>query len=261
MLVWFLLVALHISQTQAGTYNEYQYDNTVQQFTPDGRLLQIEYASQAVDHSSPLVIAKLSKNLTCLVAIRQGKFMERLIVMEDSNTVVALSGVLADSLALFSKLTDENLQFRRSYGQPMKTPQIVESVCRTCQSSAFGGGIRPFGSTLVVAGHVSRYPHVTMVQTDPSGAYQTIDASPVTLVGAKDLRAALIRRLGALSLGNQAQVVAPATQLSAIRRVLCEEYERVNPKQTNYDVEIVVISVERGIYKLSDMEIQELAAM
>eukprot|EP00529_Nitzschia_sp_RCC80_P022358 CAMPEP_0113463260 /NCGR_PEP_ID=MMETSP0014_2-20120614/12547_1 /TAXON_ID=2857 /ORGANISM="Nitzschia sp." /LENGTH=478 /DNA_ID=CAMNT_0000355211 /DNA_START=212 /DNA_END=1648 /DNA_ORIENTATION=- /assembly_acc=CAM_ASM_000159 len=47
------------SSSNSNQYNVYNYDRTVMQFTPDGQLLQLGYASSAVDHSPPLIVVEL----------------------------------------------------------------------------------------------------------------------------------------------------------------------------------------------------------
>jgi len=47
------------SSSNSNQYNAYNYDRTVMQFTPDGQLLQLGYASSTVDHSPPLVVVEL----------------------------------------------------------------------------------------------------------------------------------------------------------------------------------------------------------
>lgn len=115
-----LLLAALITTTQhrriivtasSTSYNPYQYDTTVPQFTPDGRLLQVEYAANAIDQSLPLIVIpslrldaddRDNDNAMCclLIALRtRGKVQERLVMLPSSSdtekaptAVLALSG-------------------------------------------------------------------------------------------------------------------------------------------------------------------------
>jgi hypothetical protein len=56
-----IVININVEASPVGysnNYNVYNYDRTVMQFTPDGRLLQIGYASSAVDNSPPLVVVE-----------------------------------------------------------------------------------------------------------------------------------------------------------------------------------------------------------
>jgi Proteasome subunit A N-terminal signature len=66
-----LLLLLLLSGTTrnascSNSYNPYLYDLTAPLFTPDGRLLQTEYATRAADHSSPLISARINDNLAVM---------------------------------------------------------------------------------------------------------------------------------------------------------------------------------------------------
>jgi len=120
---------------------------------------------------------------------------DRIVIVEEDNVVVAMSGVLADSLALFKRALADWQDYKALYYGT--TPYDAEShtigqvlatsMGRACHDHCFQGGIRPYGATMLVlapavptiksqdSDHQGDHPASSLLscdifQTDPSGA-------------------------------------------------------------------------------------------
>ena len=195
-------VPLVSSSSNRNNYNVYNYDQTTPQFTPDGRLLQVEYASSAADSSPPIVVVEFSSprstssskstnNMndkdhhrkeneevsssypcTVLLTIRKqpSSLQNRMIIIENNESIdpsnaslqrrsrhpsfcLAMSGILADSLALLQAgmkvAAEHSLQYQDSFG----LDSLARALADECQSRVFAGGLRPYGSTLLLCGY------------------------------------------------------------------------------------------------------------
>jgi 20S proteasome alpha/beta subunit len=163
-------------------YNAYNYDRTQSQFTPDGRLLQIEYASQAAASSNPIIV--LEDQLTgCLILMTIPKILEkkqkspqqRIVILEDNNDntlsnpiCIAMSGILSDSLALLQSGLQEQNNYILKYNTNPNLSKLAQIFADECHKRAFQGGIRPYGSTLLLCGFDDEEQSL-IYQTDPSG--------------------------------------------------------------------------------------------
>eukprot|EP00592_Proboscia_alata_P015236 CAMPEP_0194397562 /NCGR_PEP_ID=MMETSP0174-20130528/125613_1 /TAXON_ID=216777 /ORGANISM="Proboscia alata, Strain PI-D3" /LENGTH=143 /DNA_ID=CAMNT_0039193753 /DNA_START=349 /DNA_END=777 /DNA_ORIENTATION=- len=125
--------------TTTGKYHAYDYDKTETQFTPDGRLLQLEYATLAsLCYSNPIIALPVRSTLrnsnahnshndgmviaTVRADSQQTRFIEIPVSKRpgisggDQSIVLCLNGVLADNLALVSKARKEIASKRRRFG-------------------------------------------------------------------------------------------------------------------------------------------------
>ena len=205
------------SSVSRNNYNVYNYDQTTPQFTPDGRLLQVEYASSAADVSAPMVVlefisskssttsgdddeSSLAYPCTVLITLPKQPFspQNRIVIIEKSNLskkpssflqrstyCVAMSGILADSLALLQAGIKKAAEHSLQYQEVLDMESFVQVLADECQSRVFAGGLRPYGSTLLLCGYEDDKPmaegdKVTassnrdsfqslIYQTDPSG--------------------------------------------------------------------------------------------
>lgn len=181
MLAFFCLIGSVFSNSNYN-YNAYNYD-MAPTFTPDGRLLQVEYASAASERSNPLIALQLDKETVVVMALKnKASPQNRIVVLPTQDGAgigrprpaqqticIGMSGVLGDSLALVQVGLQEGIKHYQSYSKSMTVFQLTRAIADACQKRSFGGGIRPYGATLLICG-ISPSGEPCLYQTDPSGA-------------------------------------------------------------------------------------------
>lgn len=229
------------------------------QFTPDGRLLQCEYASRAATWSSPLIVVKGTDFTILLTAKSSTRAQDRFILLQDSH-VVAMSGILSDSLSLLSKLQEEMEIEQRLYGRAasLSALKIATILGNECQLHAFGGGLRPYGSNMVVCG-----VNEGVYQTDSSGAVLQMK-NELTVVGGSEIRQAKIKSDIQKQVPlNRIEELGLHETLRRLAKILLQENEtsksNAGPKQPNQEwLEVAVLSPIHGVHRLTEVQIQTL---
>ena len=261
----FLLPSL--SAASSNNYNVYSYDMTTPQFTPDGRLLQVEYASSAAELSSPLVALQLSNQTLALVAMRNSNTQNRMVILDDY--CVAMSGVLSDSLALMQVVLKKASEHLRQFQKRLTILQVTKAIANACQQHAFGGGIRPYGSTMLVCGYRSQQDdEATIYQTDPSGGIlpaprsSSSSSSPSMVrwvVGGNPTLQRQLRKRIESNLSRQGKKKTSLVDTLAIAaKTLIKETQK-NSKTTNNSnikkqstsLEVVILSSTLGCHRLT----------
>lgn len=157
-----------------------EYDRNVNTFSPEGRLLQVEYAIEAVKLGSSAVailcpegvVFAVEKRLSSPLLIPSS--VEKVFAIDDHIGVV-MAGLAADGRTMVDHMRVEAQNHRFSYNEPIGVNAVTQSVCDL--ALAFGEGnrkkdgqmSRPFGTALLVAGIEAGKPY--LFHTDPSGTY------------------------------------------------------------------------------------------
>ena len=173
-----------MQQTQAQMQQAQQamgYDRTSAMFSPDGRLLQVEYAKKTVKQGTS-AIGMVCKDGVVLIADR--RIVEKLIVPEsidkvsqiDDHIAATASGILSDGRILVEKAQVLAQQHRVTYDSPVDTHSLVKEICNIKQMYTQVGGARPFGVSLLFAG-VNRGPQLFV--TDPTGIFFEYKATAI----------------------------------------------------------------------------------
>ena len=149
------------------------YDRTSTMFSPDGRLLQVEYAKKTVKQGSS-AIGIVCRDGVLLVADK--RINEPLVVpasvekvfQVDEHIGATASGILSDGRILIDRARLFAQQHRVTYDEPIDTASLVKDICDIKQQFTQFGGARPFGVSILFAG-VNSEPELFL--TDPTGIY------------------------------------------------------------------------------------------
>ncbi|KAJ1344095.1 proteasome subunit alpha type-4-1 [Batrachochytrium salamandrivorans] len=159
ILVSLISVCEKLGPTQ--TLNKWRDDTIHAQ--PSSRL-KVEYAMEAISHAGTAL---------------------GVLSAEGSSTCCAVAGLTADANTLISYCRTEAQKYLFRFNEPMPVEQLVQSLCNMKQGYTQYGGLRPFGVSLLYAGHDDHYGF-QLYHSDPSGNYSGWKA---TCIGANSTNA------------------------------------------------------------------------
>lgn len=158
------------------------YDRAITMFSPDGRLLQVEYAKKTVKQG-PTAIGMVCKDGVLLVTDK--RIVDPLIVTDaiekifqiDDHIGAAAAGIISDARVLVERAQIKAQQHRVTYDSAIDTLSIVKNMSDLCQICTQSGGLRPFGVSILVVGIDNDGPK--LFETDPTGIFFRYHATVV----------------------------------------------------------------------------------
>eukprot|EP00994_Dinema_validum_P002334 NODE_1508_length_926_cov_129.026226_g1170_i0.p1 GENE.NODE_1508_length_926_cov_129.026226_g1170_i0~~NODE_1508_length_926_cov_129.026226_g1170_i0.p1 ORF type:complete len:266 (+),score=79.94 NODE_1508_length_926_cov_129.026226_g1170_i0:60-800(+) len=155
-----------------------QYDNDITTWSPQGRLLQVEYAMEAVKQGSAAVGAK-SKDYAVVVALKRAPHADLSSYVPktfklDAHMGMAIAGLTSDARVLARYIRTECMNHRYVYGSPLPVQRLVTRVADKSQKCTQESSKRPFGVGLLVIGMDASGP--VLFQTCPSGQFYNYKA-------------------------------------------------------------------------------------
>ena len=148
------------------------YDRAITVFSPDGRLYQVEYAREAVKRGTTAVGIKAKDGIVLIVDKRvsskllEASSIEKIFKIDD-HIGVASSGLVGDARALVDRARVECQINRVSYDEKIEVEALAKKLCDHMQTLTQYGGIRPYGTALLIAGVSDGESR--LFETDPSG--------------------------------------------------------------------------------------------
>jgi len=159
------------------------YDRAITMFSPDGRLLQVEYAKKTVRQGSTSI------GLVCkdgVLFVTDKRIVDKLIVAEtvekifqiDDTIAATASGIISDARVLIERAQSSAQQHRITFDTTMDVSSVVKDICSLKQICTQSGGLRPFGVSLIVGG-IDPDGNAKLFETDPTGIFFQYYASAI----------------------------------------------------------------------------------
>ena len=158
------------------------YDRTATMFSPEGHLLQVEYAEKTVRLGSSSIGMVCSDGVFILADKR---IEDKLIVKEsaskiteiDSHVIASSAGILSDARILIERAQLLAQQHRVTYNSPIEPELVIKEIANMKQQFTQYGGARPFGVSMMIAGINGKKAEVFV--SDVTGNYFSYHANVI----------------------------------------------------------------------------------
>nr|XP_013180847.1 unnamed protein product [Papilio xuthus] len=147
-----------------------EYEQTLGIFSPDGRLIQVEYAQQASEQGSLVVFSSVSGKICVSIEVKsQNKMlvdsMKLFKVDTDQNIWLSYSGLKPDSDKVLecARLICRNNKLRT--GEDISIDKLAYELSKFKQKYTLGGDMRPLGIRTVLF-YVGSSTKIIIVEPD-----------------------------------------------------------------------------------------------
>lgn len=158
------------------------YDRTATMFSPEGTILQVEYAQKTVRLGSSSI------GMTCsdgIFILADKRIKDELVISKsankiyeiDSHIIVSAAGIVSDARVLIDKAQILAQQDRITYDSPIEPELIIKEISNIKQQFTQYGGARPFGVALMIAGIKDKKPE--LYTSDITGNYLSYKANAI----------------------------------------------------------------------------------
>lgn len=150
------------------------YDRAITIFSPDGRLYQVEYATEAVKRGYT-TIGLVCKDGAIIIAERRktspliDEYTLEKIVKIDEHIGLAFAGLGPDARVLMDIARNDAQVHRLLYDEAIPTETLVKNICNIKHTYTMYAGARPFGVSFLVIGVDD--DKALLLRTEPGGAY------------------------------------------------------------------------------------------
>lgn len=133
------------------------YDRAATMFSPDGHLLQVEYAEKTVRLGASSIAMATADGVFILSDKRNE---DSLVVPEsaqkvyeiDSHIISSVAGIISDARVLIEKAQILAQQNRLTYDSPIELELVIKEISSLKQQFTQYGGARPYGAAIMIAG-------------------------------------------------------------------------------------------------------------
>lgn len=216
------------------------YDRATTVFSPDGRLIQVEYAREAIKRGTTVVGIKTTEGVVLFgekyisSPLVEDKSIKKIYQIDD-HIAIATAGLVADAKVLVDRARIEARINHSVYDEPINVETLANKICDIIQLTTQYGGTRPFGTALLIAGVDDSGMH--LFETDPSGALIEYKATAV---------------------GRGRDVALDVLQKEYCETLTIEDAIKLGSKVLDNNIDIAVIGLDKIYRKITPEKIAEI---
>ncbi len=158
------------------------YDRTATMFSPEGHLLQVEYAEKTVRLGTSSVGVVCADGVFILADKRVNDILITIestskIYEIDEHIIASVAGIVSDARVLIEKAQVLGQQHKITYDSQIEPEVIIKEISNIKQQFSQYGGARPFGVSIMVAGINTNKPE--LYTSDVTGNYLSYKANAI----------------------------------------------------------------------------------
>ncbi len=227
------------------------YDRAITMFSPDGRLLQVEYAKKTVKQGSTAIGVVTTQGV---VLVTDKRVLDELIISDsvdkifdvDDHIIATASGIIPDARVLVERAQVRAQQHHVTFDSSIDVISIVKDLAGLMQLTTQSGGYRPFGVTLLIAG-VDK-DGIKLYSVDPVGVYNQYRALAIGEKG--DEVSELLRKSWKDSLSIQEGIELAISSLK----------QSLDSPLTTDRIDCAYVRTDMSVVRLSSEEIKRYIA-
>jgi len=148
------------------------YDLSASQFSPDGRVFQVEYAHKAVENGGTVIGLRGKDGVVFAIEkIITSKLYEtganKRIFNIDQHVGMAVSGIISDARQIAETARSEAASYKTQYGVGIPLKYLNERVSMYMHAYTLYSAVRPYGCSVLLSAYETDGPALYMI--DPSG--------------------------------------------------------------------------------------------
>ena len=214
------------------------YDRAITIWSPDGRLLQVEYAMEAVRRGWTAVGVRSPEGVVLAVEKRKvSRLVESIEKIQkiDDHIGLAFAGLSSDARILIDKARVYAQVNRLVYDEPIPVEVLAKKICDIKQMYTQHGGLRPFGVAFLIAGVDVNGPK--LVGTEPGGIYISYYAHAIG--GGAQQAISLLEKEYRNDIGLEDAIILSLKALSKSMK------EKISPE----NVEVALVDVKKRLFR------------
>eukprot|EP00830_Metopus_es_P018502 TRINITY_DN646_c0_g1_i2.p1 TRINITY_DN646_c0_g1~~TRINITY_DN646_c0_g1_i2.p1 ORF type:complete len:275 (+),score=56.17 TRINITY_DN646_c0_g1_i2:96-827(+) len=220
-----------------------RYDAKTTSFSTEGRLMQVEYAIESVNRSTPTLgiltkegVILAAKKLVLSKLLAQEKMSEKMYLIDD-HIICSVCGMSSDALVLVEKGREECQNYFYTFKEPIPVERLVELLSNTIHIPTQYGSSRPFGTSILFAGYDS-HSKFQLYCADPSGNYASWKAHVLGINNANGISFLKEEYKDDMSLEEG---------LKLTLKTMCKTLDATHPKPEDFEIVVVKKDLTGGV--------------